>query len=104
MERGILIIAWRLFCDIKWTEMACFPRVSGKVMEHAGFHSREGETELILKGQLESELKFPFDYLSWMCLFTARYGELKQALQSFYGHSLPLLLTYLKKHALRKNN
>ena len=33
-------------------------------MEHAGFHSREGETELILKGQLESELKFPFDYLS----------------------------------------
>ena len=33
-------------------------------MEHAGFHSGEGETEQILKGQLESKLKFPSDYQS----------------------------------------
>lgn len=62
MERGVLIIAWRLVCDIKGPEVACFPRVSSKVMEHAGFHS--GETEQILKGQLESKLEFPFGDLS----------------------------------------
>lgn len=44
--------------------MAYSLRVSGRVMEHAGLHSGEGVAEHILKGQLESKLTFPVDYLS----------------------------------------
>lgn len=104
MGLGILIIGWRLFCDIKWPKMSYFLRVSRKVMEHAGFQSGEGETEQILKGQLESKLKFPSDYQSWMCLFTVPIPRAKAGPAVVLWPVSAIIVKLSRECALGKNN